>query len=137
MPLDVYLNVAVGGVLTGLVYGLLALGLSVIFGVVRVVNFAHGEFAVAAMYAAWGLFTAVMFLGTFRLNRALQLVFGSLAVLFFLLAIENATGAGTGFKHFAGYEGIICGLSAMYAGLAQVLNEVSGKTVLPLGSVST
>src|SRR5262249_8707818 len=52
-------NVAVQGVLTGLVYGLMALGLSVIFGVVRVVNFAHGEFAVVAMYAAFILFTAL------------------------------------------------------------------------------
>jgi branched-chain amino acid transport system permease protein len=51
-------NVVVQGVLTGLVYGLMALGLSVIFGVVRVVNFAHGEFAVIAMYAAFVLFTA-------------------------------------------------------------------------------
>jgi len=53
MTLDVYLNVAVAGVLTGLVYGLMALGLSVIFGVVRVVNFAHGEMMVLAMYAAY------------------------------------------------------------------------------------
>jgi branched-chain amino acid transport system permease protein len=52
----IYLNVVVQGVLTGLVYGLMALGLSVIFGVVRVVNFAHGEFAVIAMYAAFLLF---------------------------------------------------------------------------------
>ncbi len=52
MPFDVYLNVAVGGVLTGLVYGLMALGLSVIFGVVRVVNFAHGEMMTAAMFIA-------------------------------------------------------------------------------------
>ena len=51
------LEVVVQGVLTGLVYGLMALGLSVIFGVVRVVNFAHGEFTVAAMYAAFVLFT--------------------------------------------------------------------------------
>ena len=50
MPFDVYLNVAVGGILTGLVYGLMALGLSVIFGVVRVVNFAHGEMMTIAMY---------------------------------------------------------------------------------------
>jgi branched-chain amino acid transport system permease protein len=56
---SVYLNVAVGGVLTGLFYGLMALGLSVIFGVVRVVNFAHGEFAVVAMYAAFVLFTSL------------------------------------------------------------------------------
>jgi branched-chain amino acid transport system permease protein len=53
---SLYANVLVQGILTGLVYGLMALGLSVIFGVVRVVNFAHGEFAVAAMYAAFVLF---------------------------------------------------------------------------------
>ncbi|HMA71973.1 MAG TPA: branched-chain amino acid ABC transporter permease, partial [Xanthobacteraceae bacterium] len=52
----IYLNVTIQGVLTGLVYGLMALGLSVIFGVVRVVNFAHGEFAVVAMYATYVLF---------------------------------------------------------------------------------
>jgi branched-chain amino acid transport system permease protein len=56
MMWSIYLNVVVQGVLTGLVYGLMALGLSVIFGVVRVVNFAHGEFAVIAMYAAFLLF---------------------------------------------------------------------------------
>ncbi|MFN7191669.1 MAG: branched-chain amino acid ABC transporter permease [Rhodospirillales bacterium] len=53
MPFEFYVTVAVQGVLTGLVYGLMALGLSVIFGVVRVVNFAHGEFAVVAMYLAF------------------------------------------------------------------------------------
>jgi branched-chain amino acid transport system permease protein len=56
VPADIYLNVAVSGVLTGLVYGLMALGLSVIFGVVRVVNFAHGEMMTVAMYAAVILF---------------------------------------------------------------------------------
>ncbi len=59
MPFDVYLNVAVGGLLTGLVYGLMALGLSVIFGVVRVVNFAHGEMMTIAMYIAIVLFSAL------------------------------------------------------------------------------
>ena len=58
MGFDVYLNVAVAGVLTGLVYGLMALGLSVIFGVVRVVNFAHGEMMSIAMFAAVVLFSA-------------------------------------------------------------------------------
>lgn len=56
---SIIVNVVVQGVLTGLVYGLMALGLSVIFGVVRVVNFAHGEFAVIAMYAAFVLFAAL------------------------------------------------------------------------------
>jgi len=57
VPADVYLNVAVSGLLTGLVYGLMALGLSVIFGVVRVVNFAHGEMMTIAMYLAAALFS--------------------------------------------------------------------------------
>jgi branched-chain amino acid transport system permease protein len=57
VPLAVYLNVAVGGVLTGLVYVLMALGLSVIFGVVRVVNFAHGEMMTVAMFIAVVLFS--------------------------------------------------------------------------------
>jgi succinate-acetate transporter protein len=93
------------------------------------------ETAMAAYLAMWGLFTAVMFIGTLRLNRALQVVFATLTILFFLLAIGDYTNASAGFKHFTGYEGIFCGFSAIYAGLAQVLNEVFGKTVLPLGSV--
>jgi branched-chain amino acid transport system permease protein len=59
VPVDLVINVVVAGVLTGLVYGLMALGLSVIFGVVRVVNFAHGEMMTIAMYAATILFAAL------------------------------------------------------------------------------
>ena len=59
MGIDVYLNVAVAGILTGLVYGLMALGLSVIFGVVRVVNFAHGEMMSIAMFLTIVLYTAL------------------------------------------------------------------------------
>ena len=59
MAIDVYLNVAVAGILTGLVYGLMALGLSVIFGVVRVVNFAHGEMMSIAMYLTVLLFSGL------------------------------------------------------------------------------
>src|SRR5436305_12497157 len=58
VPADIYFNVAISGLLTGLVYGLMALGLSVIFGVVRVVNFAHGEMMTIAMYLAIVLFQA-------------------------------------------------------------------------------
>jgi succinate-acetate transporter protein len=91
--------------------------------------------AMAAYLAMWGLFTGVMFVGTFRLSRALQVVFGTLTVLFFLLAFGDYTGAGAGFKHFTGFEGIVCGFSAIYTGLAQILNELYGKVVLPLGMV--
>ena len=92
--------------------------------------------AMAAYLAMWGMFTLVMFIGTLRLNRALQIVFATLTILFFLLAYGDFTAASTGFKHFTGYEGILCGFSAIYAGLAQVLNELFGRTVLPLGSVT-
>jgi len=91
------------------------------------------ETAKAAYLAVWGLFTAVMFLGTLYLSRALQFVFLSLTILFFLLAYGDLSGAGPAYKHITGFEGIICGLSAIYTGLAQVLNELAGKTVLPLG----
>src|SRR6266487_3954456 len=96
---------------------------------------ASNDTAMAAYLAMWGLFTAVMFVATLRLNRALEVVFGTLAILFFLLAYGDYTNASTGFKHFTGYEGIFCGFSAIYAGLAQVLNELFGKIVLPLGMV--
>jgi len=59
VPAEIYLNVAVSGLLTGLVYGLMALGLSVIFGIVRVVNFAHGEMMTIAMYLAVVLFASL------------------------------------------------------------------------------
>jgi succinate-acetate transporter protein len=89
----------------------------------------------ATYLAMWGLFTAVMFLGTLRISRALQVVFGTLTILFFMLAFGDFTAADAGFKHMTGYEGILCGFAAIYTGLAQVLNELSGRAVLPLGLV--
>jgi len=87
--------------------------------------------AMAAYFFMWGLFTFIMFFGTLKTNRALQFVFLSLAVLFFLLTAKELTGnADVGIV--AGYEGIICGLSAVYTALAEVLNEIYEKTVLPL-----
>jgi len=91
--------------------------------------------AMAAYLVMWGLFTAVMFIGTLRLHVAGQVVFGSLTILFFLLAFGDFINKGPGFKQFTGYEGIFCGFSAIYAGLAQVLNEIYGKVILPLGPV--
>jgi succinate-acetate transporter protein len=97
---------------------------------------AANDTAMAAYLAMWGLFTGVMFIGTLRLNRALQVVFATLTILFFMLAIGDFTNASPGFKHATGYEGIFCGFSAIYTGLAQVLNELFGKVILPLGPVT-
>lgn len=82
----------------------------------------------------WGLFTLMLFIGTFRISKALQLVFGSLSILFFLLALGDFTG-NTLFTRIAGYEGIICGHIAIYTGLAQVINELYKKELFPLGIV--
>ncbi len=90
--------------------------------------------AMAAYLFMWGLFTFIMFIGTLKLNKALQVVFLSLTILFWLLAIKDITGSAALGK-IAGYEGIFCGFSAIYAGLAQVLNECYDRTVLPLGPV--
>jgi succinate-acetate transporter protein len=96
--------------------------------------------ATACYFFMWGLFTGVMYIGTLRLNRALQVVFGTLTILFFLLCIRDATATSAAdfskvIGKIAGYEGILCGLSAIYAGLAQVLNEVYGRVVLSIGPV--
>jgi branched-chain amino acid transport system permease protein len=82
MPAELVANVTLSGMLTGLVYGLMALGLSVIFGVVRVVNFAHGEMMTIAMYAAVVLFAA------FKLDPFLALVPISAAFFVFGYALQ-------------------------------------------------
>ncbi|WP_440867106.1 acetate uptake transporter [Symbiopectobacterium purcellii] len=81
----------------------------------------------------WGVFTLFMFFGTLCANRALQFVFASLTLLFALLAIGNFTG-NHGLLTIAGYEGIICGASAIYLAMAEVLNAQFGRTVLPIGT---
>ncbi len=95
---------------------------------------APSQKAMAAYLFMWGLFTLVMFIGTLRINKALQVVFGTLTILFMLLAIGDFTGNEAILK-IAGFEGILCGFTAIYAGLAQVINEVYKKEILPLGIV--
>ncbi|MDD1702560.1 MAG: acetate uptake transporter [Methanoregula sp.] len=80
----------------------------------------------------WGLLALGLFLITFRLSRAMQVVFGTLIVLFLLLIVGNALG-NTTILQIAGIEGVICGLSAMYTGLGQIANEVWKETVVRLG----
>ena len=80
----------------------------------------------------WGIFTAFMFVGTLKHNRATQVVFGSLTILFMLLALGDFTG-NHAITTVAGFEGIFCGLSAIYSAMGQILNAEYGKNVIPLG----
>ena len=80
----------------------------------------------------WGIFTGFMFIGTLTHNRITQIVFGSLTVLFLLLALGDFTGNHT-ITIVAGFEVIFCGLSAIYSAVGQIVNGEYGKTILPLG----
>ena len=85
----------------------------------------------------WGVFTFFMWIGTFGNNRVIQFVFLSLWILFLLLAIEHWVGSeeiAHIIGYIAGYEGIICGSSAIYLAMAEVINETQGRTVLPIGT---
>jgi succinate-acetate transporter protein len=94
--------------------------------------------AFMAYFFMWGLFTLLMFFGTLKTNRALQFVFMSLTILFFLLAVKSLfliydpTMDTELFTRIIGIEGIITGLSAFYLAIAEVLNEAQGRTVLPI-----
>ena len=90
--------------------------------------------AMIAYLIVWGIFTALLFIGTLRISKALQFVFASLTLLFFLLALGDAT-ENSAIKTFTGYEGIVCGASAIYTAIASLLNEVYGRTLLPVGIV--
>lgn len=87
--------------------------------------------SMVAFLTMWGLFSFALFIGTFKLNRKLQVVFGSLVVLFFLLVLSDATG-NPQVKILAGYEGIFCGFTAMYTGLSQVLGELYATSLAPV-----
>jgi succinate-acetate transporter protein len=80
----------------------------------------------------WGIFTGFMYIGTLRANKVLQFVFASLTVLFFLLAAKDLTGSAL-LGRIAGFEGIICGLSAIYLAMAEVINEQHDSNILPIG----
>ena len=120
------------GMTAFLSYGLFweSFAMIVLFKIMGLVSFTPST-SLAAYLFMWGLFTFMMFIGTLRLNGALMFVFGSLFILFFLLAAGNGWNNSSVIT-FAGYEGIICGLSAMYASIAQVLNEVYGRAILPI-----
>jgi succinate-acetate transporter protein len=79
----------------------------------------------------WGIFTLFMSVGTLKHNMATRVVFFSLTLLFFMLAIGDFTES-AGLRTLAGFEGIFCGLSAIYASVAQVVNNEFGKVILPL-----
>jgi succinate-acetate transporter protein len=88
--------------------------------------------AMAAYFFMWGLFTFAMFFGTLKSNRALQFVFMSLTILFFMLTARELIGNPAWFNTIVGIEGVIVGASAIYLALAEIINEAHQKVVLPI-----
>jgi hypothetical protein len=94
--------------------------------------------SMAAYLFIWGTFTGIMTISTFKLNKVLQVIFVTLTMLFYLLALGDFTSAtnpalGTAIIRFAGYLGLLCGSSAIYLAAAELTNEIYGKTILPIG----
>lgn len=106
----------------------------------RVTPWAVSWEALGAYFFMWGLFTFMMFFGTLKINRLTQVVFGTLAALFFLLSARSLILAYTPitepelelFTRLTGVVGVVCGVSAFYTAIAEVLNEMYGRTVLDL-----
>jgi len=94
---------------------------------------APSKASMVSFLGVWCLFSTFMLVGTFKLNRALQIVFSLLVILFILLITANITGNEC-IHHTAGYEGIVCGLAALYTAMAQLINELYGRTVFPIGA---
>ncbi len=88
--------------------------------------------SMGAYFLMWALFSLGMLYGVFRTSRVLQFVFATVTALFFLLSIREFIGNPVWFNTIVGIEGVVCGFSAVYLGVAEVLNEVHNKTVLPI-----
>ncbi len=100
---------------------------------------APNPIAMAAYLIIWGIFTGVMTISTFKLNRNLQVIFVTLTILFFMLGIGDIistfnSGLASTIIRVAGFEGIFCGASAIYLAAAELTNETYGKTILPIGA---
>ena len=90
------------------------------------------EMSMGFYLALWGAFTLFMFIGTLKHNRATQVVFLSLAILFFGLAAKDFTGIEI-IGQISGYIGIACGASAIYTSVGTVLKTEYGRELLKLG----
>ncbi|MDR1871413.1 MAG: acetate uptake transporter [Deltaproteobacteria bacterium] len=83
-----------------------------------------------AWIGLWGLYAFLLTLAIFKGGRVLSFVFVTLVIVFWALSAFYFTGS-TAILTFAGYLGVVCGLSAFYLGVAIVLDETAGKKILP------
>ncbi len=117
-------------------YGLFWIGLSFAFLMEWMGIVALDPQGLAWAFILWGLFTAYMTIGTFRISNAHMFIFSTLTLLFALLAVAHFLPAPNVWTRIAGWEGIVCGASAVYTSAAVLLNATHGRWVLPIGKRS-
>jgi uncharacterized protein len=107
-------------------------------------DLASSETSMGWFFFAWFVFTLIMFVGSLRITRALQIALFSLAVLLILLVFRDWAGgaasadtlmgvSGSTWGKIAGWVGLVPGLTATYIALAMVWNELYGRVLMPLG----
>ncbi len=106
--------------------------LMLIFGNTGVIDLKDAGSTIAVTLIAWGVFTMYMWVGTFRLNRALWLVFLTLWITFYLLGFGDLTHTAW-LSHAGGWVGLVCGLLACYTSFALVTNATLRRDALPVG----
>jgi branched-chain amino acid transport system permease protein len=117
-----FLQSILNGLLIGGVYALVAMGLNLMFGVMKLVNFAHGEFLMAGMYAAAGLASFTIFpqalgmFGIYWVAIPTMLIMGAVGVAFYLLLLARAARFGESPQIL-----LTIGLSIGAQGLAQAI----------------
>ncbi len=107
--------------------------LLILLGGHGVLDLSHAGSTIAVTLIAWGVFTLAMWVATFRLSRALWLIFLTLWITFFLLGFGDLLGIHT-LNRVGGVLGLVCGLLAMYTSFALVINATFGRIVLPVGA---
>ena len=118
MTAEAVIQSLASGLLMGLIYGLVAAGLALIFGLMDVVNFAHGEFLMTSMYAAFGLYLAFALdpLASAPFVAAAMFVFGAVVYLGLVRFAMSASANAGMVQIFATF-----GLAIVMRGLAQLL----------------
>lgn len=109
--------------------------LLILLGGHGVLDLSHAGSTIAVTLIGWGVFTLFMWISTFRLSRALWLIFLTLWITFFLLGFGDLL-AIHALNKAGGAVGLVCGLMAMYTSFALVTNATFGRTVIPVGAPS-
>ncbi|MGH8810104.1 MAG: branched-chain amino acid ABC transporter permease [Noviherbaspirillum sp.] len=133
MTLEIFLQTLASGLLIGLIYALVAIGLTMIFGVMDIVNFSHGEFLMFGMYSSFWLYALYALDPIFTLPLTTLFLFG-LGVMVYKLVISKIINAPMVSQLFTTF-----GLMLLFRGIAQFLWKPDFRTIensMVSGSVS-